>query len=100
MAQKALLLTYEYVSDILERRPPHRDAHLDLVKQWSEEGPIALAGVLGDPPHGALFAFETEDRARVEEFVDADPYVAAGLVPKYTIEPWMIVAARPLAGEP
>ena len=100
MARKTLVLTYEYVSDVLERREPHRDAHLALIRQWSEHGPVALAGALGDPPHGALFVFETEEPAKVEEFVDADPYVAAGLVPKYTIEPWMIVAARPLAGEP
>jgi uncharacterized protein YciI len=100
MAQMALVLTYEYVSDVLERRAPHRDAHLALIQQWSEDGPLAVGGALGDPPHGALIAFETEDRAKVEEFVDADPYVAAGLVSKYTIEPWAIVAARPLAGEP
>jgi uncharacterized protein YciI len=100
MALRSLVLTYEYVADMLEKRAPHREAHLALVKQWSEDGPMALAGALGDPPHGALFVFETEDPAKIEEFVAADPYVAAELVPKYTIEPWTVVAARPLDGEP
>ena len=59
-----------------------------------------IAGATGDPPSGALFVFEGEpdpgDEARA--FMDADPYVAAGLVAESRIEPWTVVAERPFAG--
>jgi len=90
-------LSYEYVPDMLERRAPHREAHLALVREWSERGELVIAGALGDPPHGAFFGFAAE-AARVEEFVATDPYVAAGLVTAHRVEPWTVVAHRPLEG--
>ena len=91
-------LSYDYVPDILDRRPPHRAAHLAQVEEWAGRGELVIAGALGDPPRGALFGFAVDDPARVEEFVAADPYVAAGLVTAHRIEPWNVVAHRPLEG--
>ena len=90
-------LTYEYVPDIVERRTPHRDAHLARVRDWTERGELVIAGAVGDPPHGAIFGFNAGP-ARVEEFVAGDPYVRAGLVVAHTTEPWTVVAHRPLEG--
>ena len=91
-------LSYAYVPDILDRRPPHRAAHLAQVEEWAGRGELVIAGALGDPPRGALFGFAVDGPARVEEFVAADPYVAAGLVTAHRIEPWNVVAHRPLEG--
>ena len=44
-------LSYDYVADILDRRPPHREAHLAQVEEWTARGELAIAGALGDPPH-------------------------------------------------
>ncbi len=88
------VLTYSYVDDILERRKPHREAHLEHVRRWSDERGLVIAGATGDPPSGALFVFEG-DRAEVEAFVAADPYGEAGLVTESRIEPWTVVANRP-----
>jgi hypothetical protein len=96
---RRLLLTYDYVADMRERRAPHRDAHLAHIAAWHERGELALAGAVGDPPTGGLFVFEVADPARVEEFADADPYVAGGLVTARRVEPWTVVAHRPLADE-
>ena len=85
------LLFYEYVPDILDRREPHRDAHLALVRRWKDEGSIVLAGALGDPPHGAAFVFRVEDPARIDEFTREDPYIAAGLVTERRVESWTVV---------
>ncbi len=85
------LLRYDYVPDILERREPHRERHLALVRRWKDEGQLVMAGPLGNPPHGAAFVFEVEDPAAVEPFVEADPYVAAGLVSGWRIEPWKLI---------
>ena len=85
------LLLYRYVPDILERRGPFRGEHLELVRRWKDDGRILLAGALGDPPHGAAFAFTVDAPADVDEFVASDPYVAAGLVEDRRVEPWNVV---------
>lgn len=85
-------LFYDYVTEnLLELRVPHRLGHIGLLRDWTADGRILQGGVLGDPPHGALFVFDVEDRATVEEFVAQDPYVAAGLVTAHRIEPWNVV---------
>lgn len=48
-----------------------------------------MAGPIGDPPNGGLLVFSARDAA--EEFVRADPYVEAGLVTEWRIEPWTLV---------
>ena len=85
------LLFYEYVPDIIELRKPHREAHLAHARSWKDDGRIVMAGALGDPPHGAAFVFRGVDAAEVEDFIDADPYVAAGLVRSWRVEPWNVV---------
>jgi uncharacterized protein len=85
------ILFYEYVPDMVDRRGPHRDDHLALIRRWKEDGRIAMAGALGDPPHGAVIAFRVDDPAGIEDFVAADPYVEAGLVTDRRVEPWAVV---------
>jgi uncharacterized protein len=85
------LLFYDYVPDIVERRAPHREAHLAHARRWKDDGRIVMAGALGDPPHGAAFVFRVDGPAVVEAFVEADPYVAAGLVSAWRVEPWNVV---------
>ena len=85
------LLFYDYVEDVLERRAPHREAHLARIGAWKADGRIAMAGAVGDPPHGALFVFDVDDPAQVDEFADADPYAAAGLITARRVERWNLV---------
>jgi uncharacterized protein len=85
------LLLYVYVDDILERRAPHRDQHLDLIRSWKDQGRLLMAGPLGDPPTGAAFVFQVYDVAEIDEFVAADPYIAAGLVTSHSMERWKLV---------
>jgi uncharacterized protein YciI len=85
------LLFYDYVPDILKRRAPHREAHLAHARAAKEQGLIVMAGAIGDPPHGAVFVIRGDDTAAVEEFVQADPYLAANLVTGWRVEPWKVV---------
>ncbi|TML99534.1 MAG: hypothetical protein E6G10_18725 [Actinobacteria bacterium] len=89
MPERYTLLHYGYVPDMLERRGPHRDAHLELIRSWKDEGRIVLAGAVGDPPHGALIVLR--DAADGPAFVDADPYARNGLVTNWRVEPWTVV---------
>jgi uncharacterized protein len=89
MPEQRYVLFYEYVADILERRPPHRDAHLAEIRAGKADGRILMAGPLGDPPHGAALVFAERDPA--EAFAQIDPYVANGLVTAWRVEPWNLV---------
>ncbi|MDX6647704.1 MAG: uncharacterized protein QOK40_3431 [Miltoncostaeaceae bacterium] len=85
-----LMLLYEYGPDVIERRAPHREEHLRLLRLLKEAGKVLMAGALGDPPTGAALVFRTEDPADVEAFVAADPYVVNGLVTDWRILPWRV----------
>jgi uncharacterized protein YciI len=85
------ILFYEYVEDILERRAPHREAHLERVRARREAGDLLMAGALGDPPHGAAFVFRGAEPASIEAFVEGDPYVQAKLVSSWRLEHWNVV---------
>lgn len=82
------VLFYDYVENVLERRAPHREAHLARIGAQSQ---ITLAGAVGNPPTGAIIVFDVDDPSVVEEFAAADPYVLEGLVTQRRIEPLALV---------
>jgi hypothetical protein len=86
-----LALIYTLTEDYLDRRPEFREAHLGLARAAHERGELALAGALADPFDRALLAWSTDDRAIVEAFVNADPYVTNGLVTAWEIRTWNVV---------
>ncbi len=87
------VLIYEYVTEnVIERRAPHRAAHIGLIREWTADGRILMGGALGDPPHGAHIVFAAESPADAEEFASRDPYVSSGLVTRWRVEPWNVVA--------
>ncbi len=88
-----LLLLYEYVPDIVERRAPHREAHLARIAEWVSSGRMLMAGATGDPPTGALFVLAGDDPGAGDRFAEADPYVEAGLVTARRVLPWTVVAS-------
>jgi uncharacterized protein YciI len=85
------ILFYDYVENIVERRAPHREEHLGVVRAEREAGHVVMGGALGDPPHTAAIVFKGVDRDHIEAFAKNDPYVKAGLVTAYRIEPWNVV---------
>jgi uncharacterized protein YciI len=86
-----ILLTYDYVADILERRGAYRDAHLTLLADLHARGVVVMAGAAGDPVDTAVFVFAGGDPQPAHDFVSADPYVAAGLVIAHAVVPWTVV---------
>jgi uncharacterized protein YciI len=86
-----ILLTLDYVENMLEKRGPYREEHINGAKKAFEEGKCAMAGALTDPVDTGVFVFKNVSEERVKEFAEADAYVKAGLVPKYTIRNWMVV---------
>lgn len=86
-----IVLTYDYVPDILERRDPVRPAHLEHAKAAKQRGDLLNVGAVGSPPTGALFVFADIGPEAVTAYADADPYVAAGLVTARRTDPWTVV---------
>lgn len=89
--ETAWILLYEYVEGIAEKRAPYREAHLQRIRSEQEAGHAFAAGAIGIPPVGGAFGFRDVDREHVEAFAQGDPYNQAGLIVKYTIEPWTLV---------
>lgn len=85
------LLTYRVVESYVERRAPFRPEHLDYSNAAHARGELVLGGALGDPPHTALLVFRSDSPFVAEEFARNDPYVRAGLIREWTVEPWTVV---------
>ena len=90
------LLHYDYIPDVLEKRGPHREGHLNLAKDLISQGKCLSGGPTGPPnmevPTGALFIFTDKDAA--ETFVNGDPYVSNGIVTSHTIQEWNVVVEK------
>ena len=93
---KQFLLRYDYIPDVLEKRGPYREGHLQLAKDLMEEGRCLSGGPSGpvgaEVPTGALFVFT--DLAAAECFVEGDPYVSNGIVTGHSIEEWTVVLQK------
>jgi uncharacterized protein YciI len=87
-------LMYEVVDDFVARRAPFRDEHLRLAADAHTRGDIVLAGALADPADAALIIFRSANRSTAEEFARRDPYVANGLVRKWTVRLWTVVVGQ------
>jgi uncharacterized protein len=84
-------LFYDVVNDYVARRGAYREEHLRLGRAAQARGELVLGGALGEPVDGALLVFRATDRAIVEAFAKADPYVINGLVVRWQISPWAVV---------
>lgn len=85
------VLIYDYVDDdVVERRAPHREEHIAMVRERLADGRLLMAGALGDdPPHGGLLVFT--DASEAEAFAKADPYVTSELVRSWRVDVWQVV---------
>jgi uncharacterized protein len=85
------ILFYEYVEDMAELRGAHREAHLAHIRAAREAGKVTQAGALGDPLHGGALVFRGCGRSEIEAFAAEDPYMRAGLITGWRVEPWKLV---------
>ena len=93
MTMPYFVLIYDTVANFVERRQPHREAHLALVDAAHRDGSLVLAGAL-KPADGALLLFRTDDMAAVEAFARRDPYVINGLVTSWRVREWNVVVGE------
>jgi uncharacterized protein len=82
------ILFYEYVEDVLDRRAPYREAHLERIRARDD---IVMAGAVGDPLHAAVIIFKDTEPEQIAEFARKDPYLEGGLVVESRIEVYRVV---------
>ena len=96
LAATRFLLQYDYIPDVLEKRGPYREGHLNLAKKMIAEGTCLSGGPTGEPnmevPTGALFLFTDLEAARI--FVKEDPYTQNGIVTGHRIQEWNVVVQK------
>lgn len=86
-ASTKYVLHYDYVSDVLEKRGPFREKHLQLAQDLClSGGPVS--NLNEEVPTGALFVFGSPESAQA--FVEQDPYVSGGIVTKHSIQEWTV----------
>jgi uncharacterized protein len=88
------LLFYDVVDDYVNKRTPHRAAHIALARQAVARGELVLAGALANPADGAVFVFRGSSPAPAESFAKSDPYVQNGLVTKWYVREWTTVIGQ------
>lgn len=86
------VLLYDVVENFIERRASFREEHLKLVNDACLRHEIVMAGAFSEPVDGAAVIFRSEDRTAVMRFVEADPYVREGLVTRWRVRGWNVVA--------
>ena len=73
MPEHLYALHYTYPPDMLERRAPHREAHLAHIAAWYADGRVIIAGATGDPASGGLIV-----EHRVEPYTVVTPVAQPG----------------------
>jgi uncharacterized protein len=94
MVEQLWIVLYDYGPDVLERRAPHRAAHLVLMERLRDEDRLLMIGAFGDPPQGA--AAIVRDEATARELVAQDPYVAHGVARNPRVLPYAVPVSVPL----
>jgi uncharacterized protein len=77
-----------YCPDVLEKRVPYRQAHLDGLAQQKAAGTLITIGPTQDLTK--VFAlYEAEDEATVRQCIESDPYWQNGIWTEYQVHAWI-----------
>lgn len=77
-----------YCQDVLEKRVPHRQAHLDGLAQQKAAGTLITIGPTQDLTK-VFGLYEADSEATVRQLVEADPYWQNGIWTEYNVYEWI-----------
>jgi uncharacterized protein len=77
-----------YCQDVLEKRVPFRQAHLEGLAQQKASGTLITLGPTQDLTR-VFGIYEAENEAIVRQWVEADPYWQNGVWTMYEIKEWI-----------
>jgi len=79
-----------YCSNVLEKRAPHRQAHLAGLAAQKAAGVLVTIGPTKDLTK-VFGIYEADDEATVRQLVEADPYWQNGVWTEYSLQEWIQV---------
>lgn len=85
----------DYPANVLERRAPHRAAHLAYLTDLIAHRRALMGGAFADPTEGAIIVYRAASAEEVRRMMDEDPYGKAGLFDRVTIREWNVVVGHP-----
>ncbi|MCY7283390.1 MAG: YciI family protein [Cyanobacteria bacterium CAN_BIN43] len=77
-----------YCQDVLEKRVPFRQAHLEGLAQQKAAGTLITIGPTKDLTQ-VFGIYEAENEAIVRQLVEADPYWQNGVWTMYEVKEWI-----------
>ncbi|HEY9638943.1 MAG TPA: YciI family protein [Coleofasciculaceae cyanobacterium] len=77
-----------YCTDVLEKRAPYRQAHLDRLAQLKAAGNLITIGPTQDLTK-VFGVYEANDEAAARQLVEEDPYWQHGIWIDYDILEWI-----------
>lgn len=77
-----------YCDDVLAKRAPYRQDHLDRLAQLKESGAVVTIGPTADLTQ-VFGVYEAENEAAARSLVEDDPYWQNGIWTEYHIKEWI-----------
>jgi uncharacterized protein len=77
-----------YCDNVLEKRAPYRQAHLDRLAQLKASGALITIGPTKDVTK-VFGVYEAEDEAAVRQLIEDDPYWQNGIWTEYEVMEWI-----------
>jgi uncharacterized protein len=77
-----------YCPDVIEKRAPHREAHLAGLAQQKADGILVTLGPTKDLTQ-VFGIYSAPDEATVRQLVEADPYWKNGVWTEYDVKEWI-----------
>ncbi len=77
-----------YCQDVLEKRTPYRQAHLDRLAELKTTGAVITLGPTKDLTK-VFGIYEAADEANVRQLIEADPYWQNGIWTEYEVMEWV-----------
>ncbi len=79
-----------YCENVVEKRAPYRQAHLDGLAQQKASGVLMTIGPTQDLQQ-VFGLYEAESEAQVRQLVESDPYWLNGIWTAYEVKEWIQV---------
>jgi uncharacterized protein len=77
-----------YCEDVLEKRTPYRQAHLDRIQQLKEQGIVVTLGPTKDLTK-VFGVYDAPDEVTAQKLIEEDPYWQAEIWTEYTVKEWI-----------
>lgn len=82
------VLSGTYCEDVVEKRAPYRQAHLDGLAQQKQAGVLVTIGPTQDLTQ-VFGIYDAENEAIVRQLIESDPYWQHGIWTGYDVKEWI-----------